>query len=69
MYSSGPPKENPSRLKYCGFVGVVFGHKFKTFHLVPVPNSAQTLDKDQSLLSTVHKCCDARSVHLKGPIS
>ena len=41
---------------------------FQTFHLVPVPNSAQTLVMEQSLLSTVLKCCDARSVllfHLK----
>ena len=71
MYSSRPPKENPSRLFFCGFVGVVFGHKFKvvfqTFHLVPVPNSAQTLDMDQNLLSTVLKYCDARLVHLKDP--
>ena len=36
---------------------------FQTFHLVPLPNSAPTLDMDQSLLSTVPNCCDARSVH------
>ena len=30
MYSSRPPKENPSRLNFfLWFVGVVFGHKFK----------------------------------------
>ena len=64
MYSSRPPKRLNNAFLFCGFVGVVF----QIFHLVPVPNSAQTLDMDQSLLSTVLKCCDARSVllfHLK----
>ena len=37
--------------KNCGFVVVVFWSCFKKFHLVPVPNSAQTLGMDQSLLN------------------
>ena len=44
--------------------GVLVINIFQAFHVVPVPNSAQTLDMDQSLLSTALKCCDARSVLL-----
>ena len=55
-------KSVDTKIMHCGFVGVVFGHIL--FHLVPVPTSAQTLDIDQSLLSTVLKCSDARSVLL-----
>ena len=42
---------------------VINSKLFKTIHLVPVPNSAQTLDMDRSLPSTL-KFCDARSVLL-----